>query len=112
MPKRILYSIGAVSTGDGPNGHVTTSDSGIDLDLAMPPELAGTGEGHETGAAVRLRLRRLLPQRDTAGRPFSSRFPTSLLAPRGNSHRRRTASARTSGPTAPTSPSNYRSRTS
>jgi osmotically inducible protein OsmC len=45
MPDKILYMAEAVSTGDGRNGHVTTSDTRIDLDLAMPPELGGTGDG-------------------------------------------------------------------
>jgi Ohr subfamily peroxiredoxin len=45
MPTKILYTAEAVSTGDGRNGHVTTPDSRINLDLAMPPALGGTGEG-------------------------------------------------------------------
>jgi Ohr subfamily peroxiredoxin len=45
MPTKILYTAEAVSTGDGRNGHVTTSDGHIDLDLAMPPALGGTGQG-------------------------------------------------------------------
>ncbi len=36
---------GGVSTGDGRNGHVTSSDERIDLDLAFPTELGGTGAG-------------------------------------------------------------------
>ena len=40
-----LYTAEATSTGDGRNGHVTTSDGRIDLGLAMPPALGGTGEG-------------------------------------------------------------------
>lgn len=45
MPDSVLYTAEAVSTGDGRNGHVTTADQRIDLDLAMPPELGGSGEG-------------------------------------------------------------------
>jgi Ohr subfamily peroxiredoxin len=45
MPDTVLYTAEAVSTGDGRNGHVTTSDQRIDLDLAMPPEMGGTGAG-------------------------------------------------------------------
>ncbi|MEV4623091.1 organic hydroperoxide resistance protein [Asanoa sp. NPDC049573] len=45
MLTKILYTAEAVSTGDGRNGHVATSDGRIDLDLAMPPELGGTGDG-------------------------------------------------------------------
>jgi lipoyl-dependent peroxiredoxin len=45
MPDKTLYTAEAVSTGDGRNGHVTSSDKRLDLDLAMPPELGGSGEG-------------------------------------------------------------------
>jgi lipoyl-dependent peroxiredoxin len=45
MPDTVLYTAEAVSTGDGRNGHVTSSDSKLDFDLAMPPELGGTGAG-------------------------------------------------------------------
>jgi Ohr subfamily peroxiredoxin len=45
MPDTVLYTAEAVSTGDGRNGHVTTSDRRIDLDLAVPQEMGGTGAG-------------------------------------------------------------------
>jgi len=45
MPNTVLYTAEAVSTGDGRNGHVISSDNGLDLDLAVPPELGGTGDG-------------------------------------------------------------------
>jgi lipoyl-dependent peroxiredoxin len=45
MPNQILYTAESVSTGDGRNGRVTSSDGRVDLDLAMPPALGGTGEG-------------------------------------------------------------------
>jgi len=45
MPNQLLYTAEAVSTGDGRNGHVASSDGRIDLDLAMPPALGGIGEG-------------------------------------------------------------------
>ena len=45
MPDTVLYTAEAVSTGDGRNGHVTSSDQRIDLDLALPPELGGSGAG-------------------------------------------------------------------
>jgi lipoyl-dependent peroxiredoxin len=45
MPDKILYTAEAISTGDGRNGHVTSSDKRIDLDLAIPPELGGPGAG-------------------------------------------------------------------
>jgi lipoyl-dependent peroxiredoxin len=38
-----LYTIAARSTGDGRNGHVSTADGILDLDLRMPKELGGAG---------------------------------------------------------------------
>ncbi|MGW5524171.1 organic hydroperoxide resistance protein [Gordonia sp. NPDC003950] len=40
-----LYTAEALATGDGRNGHGRTSDGRVDVDLAMPKELGGTGEG-------------------------------------------------------------------
>lgn len=45
MPDKVLYTAKAISTGDGRNGHVTTPDGRVDLDLAMPPEMGGSGDG-------------------------------------------------------------------
>lgn len=45
MPEKILYTAEAVSTGAGRNGHVTTSDGRLDLDLRFPKELGGDGQG-------------------------------------------------------------------
>jgi Ohr subfamily peroxiredoxin len=45
MPDTVLYTAEAVSSGDGRNGHVVTSDGKLDLDLAFPPEMGGTGAG-------------------------------------------------------------------
>jgi osmotically inducible protein OsmC len=45
MPEKILYTAEALSTGDGRNGHVTSSDGRVDFDLAFPKEMGGTGEG-------------------------------------------------------------------
>ena len=45
MPETVLYTAEAVSSGDGRNGHVISSDGKLDLDLAFPPELGGTGAG-------------------------------------------------------------------
>jgi len=45
MPEKILYTAEAKSTGDGRNGHVTSGDGLIDLDLAMPPAMGGSGAG-------------------------------------------------------------------
>src|SRR3984957_8591655 len=45
MPDKVLYTAEATSSGDGRNGHVVSSDGRVDLDLAFPPELGGTGAG-------------------------------------------------------------------
>lgn len=45
MPDKVLYTAEATSTGDGRNGHVTSSDGRLDFDLAMPPEFGGSGDG-------------------------------------------------------------------
>jgi hypothetical protein len=63
-PGKILYSAEAVSCGAGRNGHVTSSDKRIDLDLAFPPEMGGSGEGSNPRAAIR----GLVPQRAAACR--------------------------------------------
>ena len=45
MPEKVLYTAEAVSTGDGRNGHVTSSDQRLDLDMAIPSEMGGSGAG-------------------------------------------------------------------
>ena len=45
MPEKVLYTARAISSGDGRNGHVTSADGRIDLDLALPPEMGGSGNG-------------------------------------------------------------------
>jgi Ohr subfamily peroxiredoxin len=45
MPDKVLYTAEATSTGDGRNGHVVSSDGRLDLDLAVPPEMGGSGDG-------------------------------------------------------------------
>src|SRR3984957_10141529 len=45
MPDTVLYTAEATSTGDGRNGHVASSDHKIDVDLAFPPEMGGSGAG-------------------------------------------------------------------
>jgi Ohr subfamily peroxiredoxin len=40
---KVLYTAVAHATGDGRNGHVTTDDGGLDLDVRVPPELGGPG---------------------------------------------------------------------
>ncbi len=42
---KVLYTAAAMSTGEGRNGHVRTSDGRIDVDLAIPKEMGGSGEG-------------------------------------------------------------------
>ncbi len=41
----ILYTAEALSTGDGRNGHVKTSDGTLDLDMRFPKAMGGSGEG-------------------------------------------------------------------
>ena len=45
MPDKVLYTAVAASTGDGRSGHVVSSDQRLDLDLAPPVELGGSGDG-------------------------------------------------------------------
>ena len=45
MPDQVLYTAKAMSTGDGRNGHVVSSDQRLDLDLALPLEMGGSGDG-------------------------------------------------------------------
>ncbi|HEY1177140.1 MAG TPA: organic hydroperoxide resistance protein [Phytomonospora sp.] len=42
---KVLYTAEATATGEGRNGHVTSSDSRLDLDLRVPAELGGPGGG-------------------------------------------------------------------
>ncbi|WP_243226725.1 organic hydroperoxide resistance protein [Microbacterium sp. CIAB417] len=39
----ILYTAEALATGDGRNGHVTTSDGLLDADVRVPKEMGGAG---------------------------------------------------------------------
>ncbi len=41
----ILYTAEALSTGEGRNGHVKTSDGRLDLDMAIPQSMGGSGNG-------------------------------------------------------------------
>ena len=45
MPDQVLYTAEATSTGDGRSGHVVSSDHRLDLDLAPPVEMGGSGNG-------------------------------------------------------------------
>jgi Ohr subfamily peroxiredoxin len=40
-----LYTAEALSTGGGRNGHVTTTTGHVDLDMAVPKEMGGSGQG-------------------------------------------------------------------
>jgi len=40
-----LYTAEALSTGAGRNGHVRSTDGRVDLDLATPKEMGGSGQG-------------------------------------------------------------------
>lgn len=41
----VLYTAEALATGDGRDGHATTSDGKVELDLSIPKEMGGTGSG-------------------------------------------------------------------
>jgi Ohr subfamily peroxiredoxin len=42
---KILYTAEALATGEGRDGHGRTSDGKLDLDLAIPKEMGGSGNG-------------------------------------------------------------------
>jgi len=42
---KVLYTAEALSTGAGRNGHTRTTDGRVDLDLAIPREMGGSGDG-------------------------------------------------------------------
>ena len=48
----VIYVATAVSTGDGRNGHVETSDGKVSLDLAFPKEIGGSGSGSNSEQLV------------------------------------------------------------
>ena len=41
----VLYTAEALSTGEGRNGHVRSTDGRVDLDMAVPVEMGGSGNG-------------------------------------------------------------------
>ena len=45
-PTKILYSISAMASGGGRDGKVKTSDNALDLTMAHPKEMGGTGNGN------------------------------------------------------------------
>ena len=42
---KVLYTAEALATGEGRNGHVRSSDGRVDLDVAVPQEMGGSGNG-------------------------------------------------------------------
>ena len=74
MPDKVLYTAEVISTGDGRNGHVLSSDHRLDLDLSVPPELDGPG-GHGTNPEQLFAagVRGLLPQRAAGPGPPGGR---------------------------------------
>jgi Ohr subfamily peroxiredoxin len=42
---KVLYTAEALATGQGRNGHARTSDGRLDLGLAVPKEMGGSGDG-------------------------------------------------------------------
>jgi len=40
-----LYTAEALSTGEGRNGHVRTTDGVVDFEMAIPKEMGGSGNG-------------------------------------------------------------------
>lgn len=45
QPTTILYTAEALSTGAGRDGHVRTTDGRVDLDMAIPVPMGGSGDG-------------------------------------------------------------------
>ncbi|MFI5776228.1 organic hydroperoxide resistance protein [Nocardia sp. NPDC051570] len=41
----VVYTAEALATGDGRNGHARSTDGKVDVTLATPKEMGGTGEG-------------------------------------------------------------------
>ena len=44
-PTQLLYTAQALATGEGRGGHVASDDGILDLDLAFPKEMGGSGAG-------------------------------------------------------------------
>ncbi|MBF6328036.1 organic hydroperoxide resistance protein [Nocardia transvalensis] len=42
---KVLYTAEALATGDGRNGHARTTDGKVDVTLAVPREMGGSGAG-------------------------------------------------------------------
>lgn len=48
----IVYTAEALATGEGRNGHARTSDGRLDLGLAIPKEMGGSGEGTNPSSSL------------------------------------------------------------
>lgn len=46
MPTKIAYAAKATATGGGRNGHAKTEDGSLDLTMAVPKEMGGSGTGN------------------------------------------------------------------
>jgi osmotically inducible protein OsmC len=42
---KALYTAEALATGEGRNGHTRSTDGRVDVDLAVPTEMGGSGDG-------------------------------------------------------------------
>ena len=69
MPDKVLYTAEATSTGDGRSGHVVSSDHRLDLDLALPAEMGGSGDGTNPEQLFAAGYSACLPQRAAARGP-------------------------------------------
>ena len=67
MPVDVKYTTAATATG-GRDGRSKTEDGSLDVKLATPKDWAAAAAGQQPGAALRGRLRGLLPRRDEARR--------------------------------------------
>jgi len=45
MMEKVLYTAESLATGEGRNGHVRTTDGRVDMDLAVPTSMGGSGNG-------------------------------------------------------------------
>ena len=109
-PMEALYTAEALATGAGRDGRVATSDGNA---RARPRHPEGDGRQRrrrQPRAAVRRRLRRVLPLRTAVGRPHAEGEDHRLVGRRPRADRIRTAraasgspcSSRSSSPTSPT----------
>ena len=82
-----LYTAEALATGAGREGHVRTTDGRVDLDLAVPKDMGGSGEGANPEQLFASGLRRLLPLRAAGRRAQGQGRPRRLDGRRARRHR-------------------------